>query len=1024
MILVVLFSLITPIGLRNKKFSSFKRENQGKIYNSAAVTNTIDWIANGNFTSTDNWTSTKGLLGDPTDVSASIDVGEEMANYSVFGKSLRKEISDPINIANNGNWEAFNKTEPAINPDTAIIDDYGFFVSHSWHDATADQFASIYWKYNVSMDVDMSQYEITSAFINATMNATVDRNVDTPNDSYSKYDGNEADHAGDSPINQPGIFDHAFFIIEISDLNVTTTYRIAYNQTASLGQYDEPENNFPTILTIGQKSIEQVGDENDLIYYLNRVFEDDPGHDNFTIIVGIEISCEDDFTSTDFDDWDELRIQSLNLTFTYEKKIDQLTSISWDQNGVKPNDIITNPYEINEAILNFKCMINDTWSKDSPNSEIVIKINEIQHSESIALSDVNDTVFKNASLNGFDVTSLIKKNEDINLSIEVYIADDFELNKTIIISIDEVYLNITYTETVPDISTNLHLFLDNVNMTDDPDPVIEVPLGVNINITAKYMNLTDDHISTTNIQLEGKVNDTLTKDPSHNQYTAFIDTSRLGIGVKILTVVAQEDLYETQTFQFSVVVTDRETELQLYLNNAPRNHSDTITVEVGSTINVAVTYNDSITNTHISGAAVNIAEIGTLNDTINKYSLSINTQNFTVGKTLITILAQKANYSAQSVDFFVEVVERTASLQLFLNNEDKTSDAIYNLTIGQELNITVKYNNAQSGQYINNGLLQLIGEGLSLTFSRNDTLKQYFLLLNTSELDIGIKLFTIRAQTTDYQTSTISVSITINRIEAVIETETGELQIEVEVGEDILLQIIINDTIFGGNIINANVTYNWAYGQGKLIDSDDDGIYEIVLPNKPVDVYTITIFAFKSIDYNIESFELTLIVSEPVAKSGADLTWLIYVLIGGIVGLVSVFTLYQTHFKYPPMVRKIRKLRKKIRKGKKSKLILTSKRSEIIENSLREKTQIIELESKTPDKNIDKLKEVKEIKDLKEDKEIDDLKEDKAIDDLKEDKAIDDLKEDKEIDDLKEDKEINDLKEDKEINELKKKDLK
>ena len=62
----------------------------------------------------------------------------------------------------------------------------GFYVSHSWHDATADQFASVYCKYNVSMDVDMSEYEITSANLNAIMYANVDDNVDTPTDTTTE----------------------------------------------------------------------------------------------------------------------------------------------------------------------------------------------------------------------------------------------------------------------------------------------------------------------------------------------------------------------------------------------------------------------------------------------------------------------------------------------------------------------------------------------------------------------------------------------------------------------------------------------------------------------------------------------------------------------------------------------------------------------------------------------------------------------------------------------------------------------
>ena len=76
---------------------------------------------------------------------------------------------------------------------------------------------------------------------------------------------------------------------------------------------------------------------------------------------------------------------------------------------------------------------------------------------------------------------------------------------------------------------------------------------------------------------------------------------------------------------------------------------------------------------------------------------------------------------------------------------------------------------------------------------------------------------------------------------------------------------------------------------------------------------------------------------------------------GAIVGLVGIFTLYQKSLKYPPLVRKIRKLRKSIRKGRKTKPMMISKREETINNALRNQAKILDLESenienKIPDK--------------------------------------------------------------------------
>jgi hypothetical protein len=171
------------------------------------------------------------------------------------------------------------------------------------------------------------------------------------------------------------------------------------------------------------------------------------------------------------------------------------------------------------------------------------------------------------------------------------------------------------------------------------------------------------------------------------------------------------------------------------------------------------------------------------------------------------------------------------------------------------------------------------------------------------------------------------------------------------------LRIVLDDTDFGGTIKGAIVTYRWAYGQGNLTDSDNDGIYEAVIDGVPIGTYLITITASGYENYDFESYEITLSVTEIAGPEG--LTWLVYVLIGVIVGVIVGFSAYQTRFKYPPMVRKIRKLRKKIRKGKKTKPIASLKRIEIIESNLKEQTSIIEIESELDNNQIYKINKEK-----------------------------------------------------------------
>jgi hypothetical protein len=171
----------------------------------------------------------------------------------------------------------------------------------------------------------------------------------------------------------------------------------------------------------------------------------------------------------------------------------------------------------------------------------------------------------------------------------------------------------------------------------------------------------------------------------------------------------------------------------------------------------------------------------------------------------------------------------------------------------------------------------------------------------------------------------------------------------------------LNNTIFGGLILNASVTYAWAYGTGVLTDLDNDGTYEATLANAPEGVYPITITAFAGDDYDFATFEITLVVTRPETVPGPDLSWLVYVLGAAIAGLTIFFTLYQTHFKYPPLVRKVRKLRKKIRKEKKTKLMILENRGQIVKNVFQNEINAVEWESKKGEDKIpiDKVKTLK-----------------------------------------------------------------
>jgi hypothetical protein len=351
-------------------------------------------------------------------------------------------------------------------------------------------------------------------------------------------------------------------------------------------------------------------------------------------------------------------------------------------------------------------------------------------------------------------------------------------------------------------STELILFLDGVQKLGGD--TIQIDLNATLNITVQYKDfITDKHLANASVNLIdfGILNET------NNQYNISVDAKDLGQGFIVLTITAQLINYQSQSIEFYVEVIERETELRLFLNGIERYDGNTIQFEIDDNINISVYYRDNNTKEHIINASVILVGRAVLNESFNHYNTTINAGDLDQGITVLSIFAQKVNYQPQSIQFYIEVIERSTGLQLFLNSENKTVDPTYEVTVGQNLNISVKYYDNQTGMHIDTALLQLIGEGLLLNFTRNDVLGQHYLNFNTSYLGIGVKLFSVIAQANNYQVKTIDPRITVKRIDALIITESGESQIEVEVGDDVEFRIVLNNTIFGGTVKNATVTY-------------------------------------------------------------------------------------------------------------------------------------------------------------------------------------------------------------------------
>jgi len=424
-------------------FNLLNRKTDVKLKTSGTTEHLNElWLENPTFEDPIEPTWYPIIQGDLSDVYTSTSTNQ--ANTIIVGDLREKEVL--LNNATQLNWMAFEKSDLEIVPQRVSfpyygVDDDGAWCSHWWYEGESGgqpkNTPRMHWKTNVSMPVDMSDYIITSLSFSAIINASVDQNIDVAGDTTARW------IPGPSvSINQFQTYDYAQFYVEVTTLDVDelNTYRIAFNQTSVLGND-----------TLSFYDIEGgIGayEEQAIIDAINNVLAVDSGHNNFTIVLGIYMYCEDNNSGTDRDHWDDLRFKFLNLTFSYEKKINQFTFGSWAQDL---SEISGSNIQITDANLNFEYKIDKNWTESSQNSQIRIFINERKFEQTISLIDyVYSSSFQEARSGGYDITEIMLPYENFTLSIQVFLAEDFALDSDITISITDVYLYISYTETFTD----------------------------------------------------------------------------------------------------------------------------------------------------------------------------------------------------------------------------------------------------------------------------------------------------------------------------------------------------------------------------------------------------------------------------------------------------------------------------------------------------------------------------------------------------------------------------------------------
>ncbi|KKL47061.1 hypothetical protein LCGC14_2339340, partial [marine sediment metagenome] len=405
--LIILSVLLIPLGYLKNNINYFESDRQDIVNTSAQISETKQWIKNPTFESPiePTWFWENGTEGDNSDVLAVPTPGQ--ADYKVIGeeKSVTLIYGTP-NSSTSPGWKIFNNSD-FLPPYNVEMNSSGAYINHNLDESSGpgqvNNFPSVHFKKNVSMPIDMSDYVITNVSIDVVFNASVDINVDSYNDW---------NQSGNTPYIDQDKFiigDSANFYVELSDLSNSYPFRVAEFETRdlALGEGDLVD---PDILNITDTEL-NYADEQDLVAALNSALETD--HQNFSITLGLDIYCEDNKAGGggDQDYWNYLIFKTFNITVSYIKKIDQSTTLSWNQIGNKING---SNHQITDANLNFQYLIDKNWSTSAPLSELRVFVNNKSFNEGIIKLSSFNTSYQDLKVGGIDVTSLIST--DVNIS--------------------------------------------------------------------------------------------------------------------------------------------------------------------------------------------------------------------------------------------------------------------------------------------------------------------------------------------------------------------------------------------------------------------------------------------------------------------------------------------------------------------------------------------------------------------------------------------------------------------------------
>jgi len=447
------------------------------------------------------------------------------------------------------------------------------------------------------------------------------------------------------------------------------------------------------------------------------------------------------------------------------------------------------------------------------NNTVNIKYDELMNITVYYKDNISKQHLSGANVSIIDISDLSEINEQYELTINSN-SLNLGFNVLTIKAQLENYTTQTFQLYVEvfDRATELILYVDSIQRNNGD--TIQVEIDKDINITTLYRDdILKTHLSGANVTLLGIGN----CSEIGNQYNYTLNSIDINLGFNVLTIHAQLNNYETQTIQIYIEVYEKASEILLYVNSTQRYDSDTIQVEVNQFLNVTVFYSDNLIKQHLTGVTVQLISWNNFSEISNQYNYTIDTNDLAQGITILTIQAQLTNYQSQTIQFYVEVIERDTEIQLYVNSIQKNETDTIQSEVNQFLNVTVYYMDNLTKQHLTGATVSIIGIG---NFTEIGT--QYNYTIDTNDLEQGVSILTVFAHVDNFQPQTFQFYVEVSERASEIELflndvdKTADPVFEIPIGSTLNVTVKYTDNqtsahISGGNIqlLDSSLTENF-----------------------------------------------------------------------------------------------------------------------------------------------------------------------------------------------------------------------